>query len=503
VRRRAFLGAVGGGAGYAALTGLVPARVVARAAGQSIERHPLPRLAAASGVGLELVAQPAVVDIGVARTRSWTLNGVAPGPTIRLERGRTARIDLVNRLDEPTILHWHGLTVPQEADGHPRLAIDPGARYAYEFEVRDRAGTYWYHPHTHRRTAPQTYMGMAGLLIVGDDEERALALPDGEREIPLVLQDKRLAGGTSLEYDGGMGPDLMTGYLGDTPFGNGVAHPTLDVRRTTYRLRILNGSNARIFELGLSDGSDLIVIGSDGGLLDAPLRTSRLLLANGERADVLVDLSRRRPGDRVLLRSWAFDVPGMMGMMAGMRGRMGGRRGGAGGGMMGRMGGVGQGTEMDLLELVVRPSEPDPGPPLPARLSSLPERPVDADTPRRTFRFQSLMMSHTINGRSFELGRVDERVPIGRTEIWSFVNESELPHPVHVHVGQLRVLAREGGRGRVMPWERGLKDTVLTFPGERVDVAVRFDAYPGLFLLHCHNLEHEDMGMMSNFEVVA
>ncbi len=151
---------------------------------------------------------------------------------------------------------------------------------------------------------------------------------------------------------------------------------------------------------------------------------------------------------------------------------------------------------------MVQDTPAEPGPPLPSAFAEVPDRgEVTGDTPRRTFRFNSMMMSHTINGRTFELARVDERVPINRTEVWSFVNESQLPHPVHVHAGQFRVLARRGGRGRVLPWETGLKDTVLTLPGETVDVAVRF-VYPGLFLLHCHNLEHEDMGMMMNFQVV-
>ena len=130
-----------------------------------------------------------------------------------------------------------------------------------------------------------------------------------------------------------------------------------------------------------------------------------------------------------------------------------------------------------------------------------PQPGVDDRTPRREFHFGSAMMQHTINGRAFEMNRIDERVPLGRTEIWSFVNESTLAHPVHVHVGQFHVLSRVGGRGRVMPWERGLKDTTLVMPGERVDVAVRFDDYEGLFLMHCHNLEHEDAGMMMNFVV--
>jgi FtsP/CotA-like multicopper oxidase with cupredoxin domain len=171
---------------------------------------------------------------------------------------------------------------------------------------------------------------------------------------------------------------------------------------------------------------------------------------------------------------------------------------------MGMMGGGGlpQGAEMDLLELVVQDGPPETAPPLPDRFADVPTRgEVTADTPRKTFRFDSMMMSHTINGLTFDANRVDARVRRNQTEVWTFVNQSELPHPVHVHAGQFRVLSRNGGRGRVMPWESGLKDTVLTLPGETVDVAVRF-VYPGTFLLHCHNLEHEDMGMMINYEVV-
>ena len=111
------------------------------------------------------------------------------------------------------------------------------------------------------------------------------------------------------------------------------------------------------------------------------------------------------------------------------------------------------------------------------------------------------MMRHTINGQTFDMERVDATIRRGETEIWSFVNSGVLPHPIHVHAGQFRVLSRTGGRDRIMPWETGLKDTVLTHPGETVDIAVRFDRHPGLFLFHCHNLEHEDMGMMANFRV--
>jgi FtsP/CotA-like multicopper oxidase with cupredoxin domain len=295
----------------------------------------------------------------------------------------------------------------------------------------------------------------------------------------------------------GMGPDMMMGYLGNTPFANGVANPTLDVRRARYRFRLLNGSTARIFDIALSNGQPLTLIGTDGGLLEAPVRLARMTLAPAERADVLVDFSASVPGDRILLRSMPFEIPGMMMGMGGMGMGRGMRRGGGRG-----SGAVSlpQGAAMDLVEFVVRDAPGEVAEPLPSRLSDLPAPDIGGGTRRRTFRFNSMMMGHTINGRTFELERVDERVPLGETEIWTLGNDSALPHPVHVHGGQFRVLSRAGGRARVMPWETGLKDTVLVLPGERVDVAVRF-VFPGLFLLHCHNLEHEDSGMMRNFRV--
>jgi FtsP/CotA-like multicopper oxidase with cupredoxin domain len=497
--RRTFVGLLGAGAGLALPEGLAAWEGLASA--QEARRYPLARMDAVAGDRLTLTARTADVDVGPGVVSGLSLNGVVPSPTIRMRRGQTAHIDLVNQLSEPTILHWHGLAVPESADGHPRLQIGPGATYSYEFQIVNRPGTYWYHPHTDRMTGSQTYRGMGGFLIVEGDEDEEHGLPGSSNEIPLLLQDKRLGGGLSLQYGLGMGPDMMMGYLGDTAFGNGVANPTLDVRREPYRFRILNGSNARILELGLSTGDALTLVGSDGGLLAAPTPLDRITLAPAERVDVVVDFSGHRPGERIMLRSLPFEVPGMMamGMMGGGRGR-GGR--GMGRGMGG--GGLPQGAPMDLLELAVQDTSPEPGHPLPKAFGAVPSRgDVTADTPRRTFRFNSQMMrgmSHTINGRTFELLRVDERVPLNRTEIWSFVNESQLPHPVHVHAGQFRVLARTGGRGRVLPWETGLKDTVLTLPGETVDVAVRF-VYPGLYLLHCHNLEHEDMGMMLNFQV--
>ncbi|HEX6909088.1 MAG TPA: multicopper oxidase domain-containing protein [Longimicrobium sp.] len=493
--RRDFLLRVAGGAlvagsGAAAWSALAGA---GREASFAAAGGPLriPRVLGMDGLTLTARRGTAPVAPGVS-SPVWTLGeSAATGATLQARRGERVRVELRNELDEPTIVHWHGLRPPQEADGHPRLAIGPGGRYAYDFVVDDPAGTYWYHPHPHMRTAEQTYMGMAGLILVRDAAEEALGLPSGAREIPLVLQDKRLDEGGALVYRP-FGPDMMEGYLGDVPFVNGTRSPWLEVDAALYRLRVLNASSARIFRVARSDGRPLVLIGGDGGFLPAPATVPYVDLGTGERADLLADFGDLAPGTAVRLVSLAFPSPSAMPMGRGM-GPMRGR------GMMGGMGrGAAQGTAMDLLELRVARGVRDSAR-VPAALPAPPAVDGAAAARRRVFRFDSMMMSHTINGRAFQLDRIDERVPFGATEAWSFVNDGPFPHPVHMHAAHFSVLSRTGGRGRVLPWETGPKDTVLVLPGERVEVAVRFDRHRGLFLMHCHNLEHEDMGMMLNF----
>ncbi|MEX2531036.1 MAG: multicopper oxidase family protein [Gemmatimonadota bacterium] len=428
---------------------------------------------------LTLVAREGMANVGGNITASaWLLNDVLPSPLLRVRRGDPFHVVMQNQLPQDLILHWHGLAPPEEMDGHPRFAVGPGSSYEYAFTVEDRAGTYWYHSHTHMRTAEQTYRGIGGLLIVDDAEEEAIGLPSGAREIPLILQDRRLDG-SGLPYYSPFGPDLMAGYMGPEPFGNGVRRPFLEVDSALYRFRVLNASNARIFRLGRSDGRPLVLIGNDGGLIERSRSVPHVDMGPAERVDLLMDLSDAAVGDRVMLRSLSFSISGGMGFMGGSNR---------------------QGQPLDLLELRVTRRVEEPANIL-DELSFVPGPDPVHSVRERTFRFTSQMMVHRINGRSFEMERVDERVPFGETEIWSFVNESGLPHPVHLHATHFRVLSRSGGRGQVMPWEAGVKDTVLLHPFETVRVAVRFSAQRGLFLLHCHNLEHEDMGMMANILV--
>lgn len=444
-----------------------------------MERFPLRLPPAVTPDGLTLTAAPGTAEFGGGLDGpGWLLNGALPSPTLRLRRGDTFRATLLNQLPQDCILHWHGVTPPEAMDGHPRLAVGDGESYEYQYTMDQRAATYWYHPHTHLHTAEQTYRGMAGLLLVTDDEEDALDLPSGDREIPLVVQDRRVDT-SGVPYYEPVGPDLMAGYMGSEAFVNGTRRPYLEVESALYRFRLLNGSNARIFRIARGDGGPMVLIGNDGGFIDAPRSVEWVDVAPAERIDFLVDLSEAAVGDRIMLRSLPFSIPGGAGLMGGSNL---------------------QGEPLDVLELRVTGS-PQEQASIPGGLPAVPAPDPAESVRERTFRFRSEFADHTINGLSFDIDRIDERVPFGDTEIWSFVNESMLPHPVHLHATQFKILSRTGGRGRVMPWEEGIKDTVLIMPLETVRVAVRFSAYRGLFLFHCHNLEHEDIGMMLNILV--
>jgi FtsP/CotA-like multicopper oxidase with cupredoxin domain len=448
------------------------------------------------------------------------------GPTIRLRRGQRVRIDLVNGLPEPTIIHWHGLHVPDDMDGHPRHAIGPGQRYEYEFTVQNRAGTYWYHAHPHGRTGPQVYRGLAGLLLVSDDEEAALDLPHGAYDIPLVLQDRSFDGDNQLVYpaadgegmmgEGMMGGGMMSGGMmspagmagtmarmmgvfGDEMVVNGRLLKRLDVERRPYRLRLLNASNSRTYKLAWKDGTPLTVIGTDGGLLNQPLERQFLMLAPAERADLWVDFSHWREGVEPSLESLSFD--------SGMT--MGGSR-------------LPDGTPFQVLQIGLHAGGSRPSR-RPQRLAALPPpQPsiaVNANRPK-VFDLTMGMMVWGVNGQSFDMleASPQETVKLGTHEIWEFRNEGRgammgmvMAHSMHIHGVQFRVIRRQ-----VSGWfaaayakvkaglvDEGWKDTVLVMPGERVQVLVGFHDHPGLFLYHCHMLEHEDSGLMRNYLVKA
>lgn len=429
------------------------------------------------------------------------------GPIIRVHKGTKVRINFINDLPQASVVHWHGLIVPEVMDGHPRYAVPPGGKYLYEFEVGNRAGTYWFHPHPHGHTGEQVYGGLAGLFIVTDDEERALKLPDGKQDVALVLQDRSFTRDNQLRYVGagqGMGGmmERMNGFTGDQIMVNGRPDFTLHAERKAYRLRFLNGSNSRIYKLAWHDGTPLTVIGTDGGLLAKPVSRDYVTLAPAERIELWVDFSGRKTGEELTLKSLPFSTSN-------------------GGGMMGGGGGLANGAEFSVLKVKMEKGAAVTGK-LPERLASIeplnPQQAVNMKNPR-VFSVTAGRMQWGLNGRVFEMEEVadDEIVKLGTTEVWQFENEASMgmmggmPHPLHVHGVQYRIIKRTVASGAMSAWnslsagfvDEGWKDVVLVMPGERVQVLILFNNYPGLFVYHCHNLEHEDMGMMRNFLIKA
>ncbi len=449
-------------------------------------------------------------EVLAGRSDALQASGSYLGPTIELRRGERVRIHFDNRLSESSIIHWHGLIVPESADGHPRFAVNPGERYTYEFTVRNPPGTYLYHPHPHGRTGFQVYHGLAGMIIIRDAEEDAIGLPRGPYELPLVLQDREIDGDNQLIFRDTM-MTRMAGVLGDTAFVNGRPDVRFDVSRRHYRLRVLNASNARIYKLAWSDGRPMTVIGTDNGLIDGadgPQQRPYVMLGPTERVEILEDFSTRQPRAEVALISEPFDTGEGMEMMmgGGMGGNTSQNRSPAQMGMMESS----QGLEMLLARFTIGAERPPPLAEftLPKTRSAPPEPRFELTT-RMGFRH----MRGFLNGRDFEMKAVarDERVPRNVPLLWTFEHEDgmgmHMPHPMHVHGVRFRVIERH--RGPHAPADvadgfvnQGYKDTVLVFPGERVRVAMTASE-PGLFMYHCHNLEHEDGGMMRNFLVEA
>lgn len=535
-RRRALrkLGALGAGT----LGALLPTRIVATDAGDR-------------GAGADFCTTPPRFDTPLAVPRSDGLMGrLAVGerlvilraaaigsdgglaftaraggrdyldPTLVVRTGASFKVTLENRLAEPTIAHWHGLTVDTANDGNGERLVDPGGSFGYEFTVRNRGGLYWYHPHPHGATAAQTYRGLFGLMSVEDDDEialrRALALVPGETEITLALHDRRSgeAGRYAPSAD-----DLLHGLFGDEVLVNFTRRPFLDVAARRYRFRVLNASNARIFRLALrrDDGAPLpfLLIGTDGGLLERPLAVEETFLAPAERIDILADFSGIASGGFVLLESRAFDP-----MHAELRPR---REGDAASPAPHVHGGSptpaavhasgSDGGAFAMLQFNVRGRASTPAP-LPARLSD-PAAPPAPGVEERPLRLGFAKGRWRINDRVYDMSATPIVVARAAVEVWLIRNyHTSMPHAMHLHGFQFRVLERETSPEQLAPLvvdprgrlgtDLGWKDTVLVWPGESVKVAIDFrHPFPGeqIYLFHCHNLEHEDGGMMLRVKV--
>lgn len=433
------------------------------------------------------------------------------GPIIHVKPGQKIRVRFKNQLPDESVIHWHGLHISPEMDGHPMYAIDKGEEYIYEFTVNNRPGSYWFHPHPDQITGPQVYYGLAGMFIV---EEKNKNIPSGEYDMPLVLQDRILDNNNQLVYLDDSRMARMRGFLGDQMFVNGKANREMKVKKGAYRFRVLNGSNSRIYKLAWSDGSNITAIGTGGGLLEEPENRPYIMLAPGERVDIWKNFSDMEGGKEVVLKSLRFDP----GTSMGMGGMMGGR--------MSASQGVENGTEIDLFAFQVT-NEGGFERELPSKLSEVEEieenEAVNVNQPRR-FHFTFEHMQWVINGETFEMKEVAEweKVKLNTTEVWEFVNGNDgggmgmmdnmmqMPHPVHLHGLQFQIIDRDISGVSASTWatvkegfiDKGWQDTFLLLPGMKVKAIMRFRDFTGIYVYHCHNLEHEDMGMMRNFEVV-
>ena len=415
-------------------------------------------------------------------TEVWGYEGVFPGPTIEANSGRKIVVRQRNELAVPVSTHLHGGRTPSESDGYPTDLISPGGHKDYVYPNDQRASTQWYHDHRMDFAGPQVWRGLAGFYIVREEAEDALPLPKGEKEVPLMIADRLFTEDgsfyypsldPSLEGEPGVLGAYLDGVLGDTILVNGAVQPFFEVSNTRYRFRFLNASNARQYELALDSGRPFVQIGSDGGLLSAPQTLGTIRIAPAERFDVVVDFSEYPVGSRIVLKNL-----------------------------------LGSGGTSEVMRFDVVREEKDESE-VPPELASLEELDPSGAAAERTFEFGRSVPGGPwlINGEPFDPERTDARPSLDSTEVWTIdmgfgglTHLRGVAHPVHLHLVQFRVLDRNGEEP--FPEDAGWKDTVNLLPHEKIRVIARFSGYRGRYAFHCHNLEHEDMRMMGNFEVV-
>ena len=469
MKRREFL------AGSAAAA-LLPLAV--RAQGAAALAYP-PLLDATQDGAFSLVAQAGTtVFSGRGTSQTWGYNQPFLGPTVRVGR-RATRASVSNTLKEAVTVHWHGLVIPGDVDGGPHQPVAPGETWEPVLDITQPAATTWYHTHIHEATARQVYNGLAGVMHVWDglDDERGLPSAYGVDDLTLVLQDRNFTRSGKMTYNPGM-QGRMTGFLGDTMVVNGQIGATAVVPRAVVRLRLLNGSNGRIYTLSMRSGRQMHLVATDSGYLPEPVTLSGLVLSPGERAEVLIDFTDGAP-DALTSGS---NPNAMMG------------------------GGFNPNDRFEVLPFAVDPA-------LPTRITRLPGN-IGGELPaldatgaeQRSFTLDmgmgpAMMFGGGlgINGRSFKMNRLDFSVKKGSMQYWR-VSANMLMHPLHVHGVRFQVVS-ENGR-QPSPWNQGWKDTVLV--NGYVDLLMRFDhpAPENLpYMMHCHILEHEDAGMMAQFTV--
>ena len=409
-----------------------------------------------------------------AATRTWGINGAYLGPTIRAKRGEEVAFAIGNGLDEETSIHWHGMHLPAVMDGGPHQAVAPGETWAPQWTVDQPAATLWYHPHPHGRTAAHIYRGLAGMFIVDDEEAENLNLPSeyGVDDLPMIVQDRKFD--DANQFDDGAAILSSQGVLGDHILVNGTIGPYVDVTTRLVRLRLLNGSNSRLYNFGFGDDRSFSLIATDGGLLPEAHETDRIELSPGERAEIVVAFE---PGETVELRSYPAEEGYVFGL--------------------GRFNGADD--RFDVVQFRAADSLTDEAE-IPEAMGTAPDLDGAEVAEERSF----TLSGTSINGEQMAMDRIDFGVREGTVEVWEVSSNDGYLHNFHVHDVQYQVLSVDGGEPP--PHLRGWKDTVRLVPQRRYRLAMRFSDYtdPNLpYMYHCHLLLHEDQGMMGQFVVLG
>lgn len=393
------------------------------------------------------------------QTRTMGYNGSFLGPVIRVKKGDKVNIHIINKLKETTTVHWHGLEVNGENDGGPDQAIQPGTTWNPSFTINQQASTLWYHPHFSGNTATQVYSGLAGLFYVDDEVSKSLNIPKdyGVNDIPLVIQDRSFNNDGSFKYD----TNMMDGSTGDNIIVNGAIKPNLDVKRVKMRFRIVNGANASNFNFKLDNRDTFYQIASDGGFLESPISQKSIFLAPGERSEIIIDFSKYDKGTKLSLMS----------------------------------------DKSEILTFNVKEDGSDTTE-IPSTLTKVNKIENSQVIRVRNFELQGMGNMVSINGQKFNMNRIDEIANQDDTEIWNITSKGSMMHnmghPFHIHGVQFQILSRDGREPSAD--EKGWKDTVYIEPNEKVSIIVKFNN-KGIFMYHCHILEHEEAGMMGQIKI--
>jgi len=449
-----------------------------------------------SGTTFELNLQNGTVQFyGGQATNTMGVNGNILGPTLIMQKAEFVDITVNNLLNDTTTIHWHGMHVSAENDGGPHTIIAPSNSWNPSFTVMDRAATYWYHPHLHEKTNLHVSKGIAGFIIVRDEDEAALELPRtyGVDDFPLVIQTKDFDASNQIVVPSNSDDVLMV---------NATIDPKLDVPAQVVRLRLLNGSSQRVFNIGLSGNQTFYQIGSDDGLLSEPNAVTRSRMAPGERAEILIDFSGMQ-GQTLNLKSYAAELPngmygatlpGMMSMMT----------------LTGYNPNPMNGSNFDIMELNVVAPTSNPVTTIPSSLVEINSLPESSANITRTLTFTAEAMGpNALNGKfyinsvSFDMNTINYSIPLNNIEIWTLTNQSPTAHPFHIHDVHFYVLDRNGAPPPAS--EQGRKDVILVPAMQSARVIMQFTDYANddvPYMYHCHMLTHEDDGMMGQFEVV-